>query len=92
MENRILNKLIAPLMAVAILSSCHQEKPKPKSKHRYTLFKSDDDNWSTSGKIECDSFNFVTTSHVEFYVDGRKSNLKAGLIKVFTNDDFESKQ
>lgn len=61
-------------------------------KRLYTLLKSDDDNWSTSGKIDCDSFNFITNSHVEFFVDGRKSNLKGGMIKAYTNADYSPKK
>lgn len=72
-------------------SSCQNKKEeKPKSKHLYTLYKYDNNNWTTSGKIECDSFNFITNNHVEFFVDGRKSNLKGGMIKAFTNGDYVS--
>ena len=83
--------LAAILLLCAVFSSCQNNtQEKPKSKRAYTLYKSDDNNWTTSGKIECDSFNFITNNHVEFFVDGRKSNLKGGMIKAFTNDDYVS--
>jgi hypothetical protein len=76
--------ILTVLLSCFTLFSCH-ETIEPKSERNYTIIKSDDDNWTTSARIECDSFNFVTENHIEFYVDGRKSNLKGGLIKVFGN-------
>lgn len=77
------------ILCCMLFSSCQNNKEeKQKFKRLYTLYKSDDDNWTTSGKIECDSFNFITNNHVEFFVDGRKSNLKGGMIKAFTNNDY----
>lgn len=77
------------ILCCVLFFSCH-EVEKHKSKHLYTLYKSDDNNWTTSGRIECDSFNFITNNHVEFFVNGRKSNLKAGIIKAYNNTDYVS--
>ena len=60
-----------------------------KSNYHYLLYKSDDNNWTTSARIECNSFKFITSNHVEFFVDGKKSNLMGGSIQVYTNENYK---
>lgn len=71
------------------LISCNEAEDNPPSMRQYTLSKSDDNNWSTSGRIQCDSFTYVTPYYVKFYVDGRSADLKGKLIKAFTNDNYK---
>ena len=86
------NTIIIFLLFFNIFSCQYKEKKKieiPPFKHRYTLIKTDDNNWSHSGRIQCDSFNFITPNHVEFFVDGTKSTIKGKQFRVYTNNNFE---
>jgi len=71
-----------------LLSSCGGDLKYKNKKHAYVISKSDDDNWTTSARVYADSFYFITPNHVEFYVDGKKSNLQGGMIKVFSTDIY----
>jgi len=74
------------LFLFILLSSCTEKVDTIKSKRLYTIAKSDDNNWTTSGRVEADSFTFITEHHIVFYIDGRKSNLMGEIIKVYTNE------
>lgn len=55
---------------------------------RYIVSKSDDNNWTTSGIIECDSITMVNRNKATLWIDGQKMNLEGGMIKVFSNKSF----
>ena len=55
---------------------------------RYIVSKSDDNNWTTSGIIECDSLTMVNRNKATLWIDGRKMNLEGELIKVFSNTSY----
>lgn len=62
----------------------------PKPQRAYIITKTDDNNWTTSAKIECDSVNMITEKHAIYWVDGRKFNLYAkSYIKVFSNPYYK---
>ena len=75
------------LLAAVFLSSCDNGTG---YKRAYIISKSDDNNWTTSGLIECDSFSMVSNNEVIFFVDGRKSILKGQIIKCFSNTSYVS--
>ena len=75
------------ILAAVFISSCDNE---PIYKRAYIITKSDDDNWTTSGRIECDSFTMVSNNEIVFFVDGRKSVLKGQIIKCFSNPSYVS--
>jgi len=71
------------LITVALLiQSCDNS---PQYTRNYVIGKTDDNNWSTSAMIECDSFTMVSSTKCIFYVDGRKSVLIGGIIKCYSN-------
>lgn len=73
----------ASLFLCAIFYSC-ENVPKPKK--AFILTKTDDNNWTTSANIECDSVDFVSTTHAVYWIDGSKFNLYAkSSIKLFSN-------
>jgi pSer/pThr/pTyr-binding forkhead associated (FHA) protein len=74
------------LFLLLILSACTEKVDTIKSQRAYTIAKSDDNNWTTSGRVEADSFQFINEHHIVFYVDGQKSNLMGQIIKVYTNE------
>lgn len=82
-----MKKLIL-LFVLSWLLSCSGELKHQNKKHAYIISKSDDDNWTTSARVYADSFNFVTPNHIEFYLNGKKSNLQGGMIKVFSTDIY----
>ena len=55
---------------------------------RYIVLKSDDNNWTTSGIIECDSLTMVNRNKATLWIDGQKLNLEGQLIKVFSNTSY----
>jgi hypothetical protein len=92
MKNKIsINRLtlaFASLLLCAVFSSCNSE---PKPKRAYIIAKTDDDNWTTSAKIECDSVNMLSTQHAVYWVDGSRFNLYAkSYIKIASNPYYVS--
>lgn len=45
--------------------------------------KSDDDNWTTSALIYCDSVDMVSQTHAIYWIDGRCRNLHGKMIKIY---------
>ena len=78
----------ASLLLCAVFSSCELE---PKPKRAYIIAKTDDDNWTTSAQIECDSVNMLSTQHAVYWVDGNRFNLYAkSYIKIDSNPYYVS--
>ena len=76
------------LFILSSMLSCGGDLTYKNKKHAYIISKSDDNNWTTSAQVYADSFNFVTPNHIEFYINGKKSNLQGGMIKVFSTDIY----
>jgi hypothetical protein len=68
--------------------SCESNTVNKKEKYsrEYLLIKSDDNNWTHSAEILCDSVNMITNQHVEYWIDGHHFNLKGQLIKIFSTE------
>lgn len=77
-----MKKLIILCLILILSISCKQDAGYTK---RYIVSKSDDDNWTTSGIIECDSVTMENKNKAVLWVDGQKMNLEGGMIKIFTN-------
>jgi hypothetical protein len=78
------------LLLCIIFSSCETE-PKPKPKRAFIITKTDDNNWTTSARIECDSVDMVSSTHAIYWIDGNKFNLHAkSSIKLFSNPYYVS--
>lgn len=73
------------LLVTVLFVGCKQDTGYTK---RYIVSKSDDDNWTTSGIIECDSFTMVNRNKATLWIDGQKLNLEGQLIRVFSNTSF----
>lgn len=71
------------LLLCVVFSSC---KTEPKPKRAFIITKTDDNNWTTSARIECDSVDMVSNTHAIYWIDGKAFNLHAkSSIKVFSN-------
>jgi hypothetical protein len=71
-------------IAIGILifcSSCEQKI----SKRAFRLAGSEDDNWSTTSIIYCDSVQMVNPNQCYYYIDGHKFNFYSKMIKLYTN-------
>jgi len=78
----------ASLLLCAVFSSCETE---PKPKRAFIITKTDDNNWTISARIECDSVDMVSNTHAIYWVDGNKFNLHAkSSIKLFSNPYYVS--
>ena len=85
-SNTKLYRNLAKWLLVAVLFvGCKQDTGYTK---RYIVSKSDDDNWTTSGIIECDSVTMVNRNKATLWIDGQKLNLEGQLIKVFSNTSY----
>ena len=73
------------LLVAVFFVGCKQDTGYTK---RYIVSKSDDDNWTTSGIIECDSVTMVNRNKATLWIDGQKLNLEGQLIKVFSNTSY----
>lgn len=60
-------------------------------KKKFLVSKSDDDNWTTSGIIECDSVSMCGVDKAILYTDGQKIEIYSKLIKIFSNPNFGEK-
>ena len=78
-------KLSYTLLVAVFLSSCDRE---PTYTKRFVVSTSVDDNWTTS-LIECDSVNMISQNHITVFVDGLKSDIYAGQIKVHSNPSYK---
>jgi ABC-type uncharacterized transport system auxiliary subunit len=75
--------LLYTLLVAVFLVGCEPEYNK-----KYIVSKSDDNNWTTSGVIECDSVTMVNRNKATLWIDGQKLNLEGQLIKVFSNTSY----
>jgi hypothetical protein len=75
------------VLAVMFFCSCEHNSYTKK----YIVIKSDDDNWTTSAEIECDSVTMINRNKATLWVDGHKLNLEGQLIKIFSNKQFKNK-
>ena len=78
----------ASLLLCAVFSSCETE---PKFKRAFIITKTDDNNWTTSARIECDSVDMVSNTHAIYWIDGKAFNLHAkSSKKLFSNPYYMS--
>jgi len=81
--------LLVFIVSFVFVSCNHTE---PKYKRAYVIAKTDDNNWSTSAVIECDSVNMINEKHAIYWVDGKSFNLYAkSYIKIASNPYYLSK-
>lgn len=73
------------LLVYVFFVGCKQDTGYTK---RYIVTKSDDDNWTTSGIVECDSVTMVNRNKATLWIDGQKMNFEGGLIKVYSNKSY----
>ena len=73
------------LLVAVFFVGCKQDTGYTK---RYIVSKSDDNNWSTSGIVECDSVTMVDINTATLWIDGRKMSVKGQTIKVFSNTSY----
>ena len=78
----------ASLLLCAVFSSCENDH---KQKKAFVLTKTDDNNWTTSARIDCDSVDMISSTHAVYYINGCKFNLYAkSSIKIFSNPYYVS--
>jgi hypothetical protein len=73
------------LLVAVFFVGCKQDTGYTK---RYIVSKSDDNNWSTSGIVECDSVTMVDINTATLWIDGHKMSVKGQTIKVFSNTSY----
>lgn len=76
------------MLGIVIFYSCEQNLQYTK---KYIVSKSDDNNWTTSAEIECDSVTMITKNKATLWVDGTKLNLEGQIIKIYSNKQFKNK-
>lgn len=83
-------KKILLIISVFFISGCNDfhKNFHNQSKRPYLVITSDSGNWGELGSIECDSFDFVSQNHIIIWINGKKSNVKAPLIKFGDNPDY----
>lgn len=84
-----LTTAFASFLLCAVFSACNIE---PMPKRAFIIGKTDDDNWTTSARIECDSVDMISQTHAKYWIDGRSYNLFAkSYIKISSNPYYMSK-
>jgi len=61
---------------------------KPEYNKKYIVSKSDDNNWTTTAVIECDSVSMKDLNTAVLWSDNQKIILKGQIIKIFSNSDY----
>jgi hypothetical protein len=79
-------KILVLFCVLSMLKSCQEKQEYTK---KYIVSKSDDNNWTTSGVIECDSVTMENINKATLWVDGRKLSLQGQIIKIFTNTNYK---
>lgn len=77
---------ITTLFAV-FLTSCSESKTQKPTK-KYIVQTTHDNNWTTSGRIECDSVTMISQNEVVLWVDGREMKMIAPMFKIFNNPNY----
>lgn len=94
MKNYLRQATIAIMLVLAaVLSSCNDEifNQEPTPKRAFIVAKTDDDNWTTSAAIDCDSVNMLSITHAVYWIDSKCYHLYAkSFIKVATNPYYKS--
>jgi hypothetical protein len=80
-------KILVLFCVLSMLKSCQKNQEYTK---KYIVSKSDDNNWTTSGVIECDSVTMENINKATLWVDGRKLSLQGQIIKIFTNTNYKT--
>jgi len=81
MKNLKVKKIITMFLLGFIMlyfTSCSEKRQRA-----FLVIKSDDNNWTTSAEIYCDSVDMITENHAICWIDGRKFNLRGKLIKIY---------
>ena len=93
MKTKNLNlQLLKACFIVLVIGCFFQSCSKPDFPNRqFIVLKSDDDNWTTSAQVYCDSVNMISQNECIYWIDGRSSKLFGQMIKIWSNEDFVSK-
>lgn len=70
------------VITIAILFAVSCEKA---STRKFTVAKSDDNNWTTTAMVECDSCSMTDINTVVLWIDGNKMTIKGQIIKIKSN-------
>ena len=75
------------LITLVSLFSCDvkEEEKKPLQK-KFSVLMSNDNNWSGS-ELECDSFNMVSKTQVNVWIDNSKSTVHANCLRIKNNEN-----
>ena len=83
MEAKIKLIIIASLMFM----SCSERQ----SNRQMMVGKTDNDNWSISAYIECDSVDMLSYTHAKYWIDGKCFNLHAKSHIIVTTNPYYKK-
>lgn len=82
-------KKIILILSLILLSCSETEKNIPNK--QYVVQTTHDNNWTTSGRIFCDSVNMIDAKNVVLWIDGREMKMSAPMFKIFNNPYYTSK-
>lgn len=68
------------LILLLITVACEKQTTR-----KFTVSKSDDNNWTTTAMVECDSCTMTDIHSIDLWVDGYKITIKGQIIKVSSN-------
>ena len=75
-----MKNLISIIIVTLLFYSCEKKYTK-----KFIVAKSDDNNWTTSAIIECDSVSMVDLNTAYIWINGNKMILKGQIIKIYSN-------
>ena len=67
------------LLTIVLFASCQKQYSK-----KFIVSKSDDNNWTTTASIECDSVSMTDIHTAVLWSDGQKIVLKGQIIKIYS--------
>ena len=77
--------LLYTLLVAVLFVGCDKRTGYTK---KYIVSKSDDNNWTTSGIVECDSVTMVDINTATLWIDGHKMSLKGQTVRVYSNTSY----
>lgn len=77
------SNLLYTMLVAVLFFGCN--KGKEVYTKKFLVAASNDNKWTTTAGIECDSFNMESRTKITLYIDGHKSNFEAQIIKIASN-------
>jgi hypothetical protein len=79
-----MKKIVLLVISITLLSCENTTEREQFHKKKFSILMSNDKGWSGS-ELECDSFNMISKTQVNVWIDSSKSTVYSNELRVVTN-------